>query len=400
MRPGPMVTARHVTRPMVVAGVMSGTSADGVDVAFCRISPGREAEVPVHVRFLGHRSFPYDKRLRGAILAAAGGQPFAAATFAQLGWRLGAFYADCIAAAAQSLELAPQLVAMHGQTMHHQAIASRYLGHATRSTWQIGEPAVVSERLRVPVVSDLRPADFAAGGQGAPLVPMLDFCMFRHSKKNRLLLNLGGIANVTVLPAGCTTNEVLAFDTGPANMVIDALMQQLYARRLDKGGSVAARGTVLQDVVKHLLGAAYFLAAPPKSCGREEFGAAFVERFLKRCGAVARQDVIATAAGFAAASIADAITRFCMPRMRPGATELFASGGGGHNRALMTMLRDRLAPLNIKVGTTAPAGLPVEAKEAAAFALLGWLTCHGLPGNLPSATGAGRSVVLGKISLP
>ena len=220
-----------VPRPMVVAGVMSGTSADGVDVAICRVSPAlREVGTP-RLKVLGHRAFPYPADVRAAVLAAMDAKRTSAAEIARLNWRLGAIYADCVAAAANDLSVKVALVACHGQTIYHQSVAARYLGEDVRATWQIGEASVIAERLRVPVVSDFRPADLAAGGQGAPLVPMLDYCLFRHATRNRVLLNLGGIANVTVLPAGCGVDDVMAFDTGPANMVIDALhATALWAR--------------------------------------------------------------------------------------------------------------------------------------------------------------------------
>jgi len=381
-------------KAMVVAGVMSGTSADGVDVAICRVSLGRDG-VP-RVKVLGHRGFAYDKKLRVNVLAAASGQKHSAAEFARLSVQLGAVYAKCVAATATELKLRPQLVACHGQTIVHEA--------SNGVTWQIGEASVIAECMRLPVVSDFRPADMAAGGQGAPLVPMLDFCMFRHATRNRLLLNLGGIANITALPAGCHVDNVMAFDTGPANMVIDALMQRLFHKRYDRGGAVAARGEVLDEVVEKLLRDTYFSAPPPKSCGREEFGAAFVDRLVKLCNGAAKEDVVATATALTAASVIAAYCRFCWPHVgqqKPAAkaTELFVAGGGAKNRTLMRMLREGFVELGVKVATTEAAGMAVEAKEAAAFALLGWLTWHGLPGNVPSATGARRAVVLGKVTL-
>jgi anhydro-N-acetylmuramic acid kinase len=244
----------------------------------------------------------------------------------------------------------------------------------------------------------------AAGGQGAPLVPMLDFFMFRHATKNRLLLNLGGIANITALPAGCHVDDVMAFDTGPANMVIDALMQRLFQKRYDRGGAVAALGHVLDEVVEKLLRGTTFSAPPPKSCGREEFGVAFMERLMKLCNKAAKEDVVATATALTAASVVAAYCRFCWPHLdqrapAAKATELFVAGGGARNRTLMRILSEGFAELGVKVATTEAAGMAVEAKEAAAFALLGWLTWHGLPGNVPNATGASRAVVLGKVTL-
>jgi anhydro-N-acetylmuramic acid kinase len=382
---------------------MSGTSADGIDVAFCRIAPGLRADTQPRLKFLGHRSFAYDKKLRAAILSIAAGNSTTAAELSQLSWRLGELYADCIATTSRELNLKPQLAAMHGQTVYHQAVTAKFLGAPIRCTSQIGEPALLAERLRIPIISDFRSADLAAGGQGAPLVPMLDFCLFRHATKSRVLLNLGGIANITALPASGTAEDVLAFDTGPASILIDLLMQQLYNRRFDKNGAVAASGQILKPVLDRLLATPYFSAPIPKSCGREEFGAAFAHQLLALCEQAPRQDVIATATALTAATILDAYRRFCWSHLGQHAplaraTELIAAGGGAKNITLMRMLTDGFAQLGVTVSTTASAGLPVEAKEAAAFALLGWLTWHGLPGNIPSATGASRSAVLGRVT--
>lgn len=384
---------------------MSGTSADGVDVAMCRISPALRAGGTPRVKVLGHRAFPYSAEIRAAVLAAMDAKRTSAAEMSRLNWRLGEVYADCVEAAARALKLKPQLVACHGQTMYHQAAAAEYLGADVRATWQTGETAVIAERLRVPVVSDFRPADLAAGGQGAPLVPMLDYCMFRDAKKNRLLLNLGGIANVTAVPAGCGVDGVLAFDIGPANMVIDACMQKLYSRAYDRGGAAAARGRVLEGVIAKLLQGSYFPAHPPKSCGREEFGAAFVARFMAACARESDRplDVIATATAFTAAAVLDAYARFVWPHLGQRAplaraTEMFVAGGGARNAKLMRGLKDGFAALGVSVAPMESVGIAAEAKEAAAFALLGWLTWHGLPGNVPSATGAKRAVILGTVT--
>jgi anhydro-N-acetylmuramic acid kinase len=406
----------NVAKAMIVAGVMSGTSADGVDVAVCRVSPSHkalgmayEAAGSPRVKVLAHRSFAYDRKLRQAVLAVAGSveEPtLSAAEVARLSWRLGEVYAACVASTLQDSKLQAQLIACHGQTVYHQAEAKKYLGVPLRCTWQIGEAAVIAERLRVPVVSDFRPADMAAGGQGAPLVPMLDYCLFRHATKSRVLLNLGGIANVSALPAACGPESVLAFDTGPANMVIDSCMQQLYGKRFDKDGAVAARGNVLREVLRELMQDAYFSALPPKSCGREEFGERFVARLMAMCEkhAARRQDIVATATALTAETILEAYRTFCWPHLGQHAplaraTEVVAAGGGTRNATLMRLLREGLGALSVKLLTTDDLGVATEAKEAAAFALLGWLAWHGLPGNVSSATGASRSVVLGKVSL-
>ena len=394
-------------KALLVAGVMSGTSADGIDVALCRVSPALNKGAAPRLKVLGHYSFAYDKKLRAAVLSIAAGDKTTAAELSQLSWRLGARYAECIEITARELSLKPQLAAIHGQTVYHQASAVKFLGAPVRCTSQIGEPALIAERLRIPVVSDFRPADLAAGGQGAPLVPMLDFCLFRHATKNRLLLNVGGIANITALPAACMADGVIAFDTGPANILVDILMQQLYQRRFDKNGAVAASGRAIELVLERLLRTAYFSEPAPKSCGREEFGADFAYQLLALCNrprAARKEDVIATATALTAASILDAYRRICWPHLGQSAplarsTELIAAGGGTKNATLMRLLSEGFAALGAKVSTTANAGIPVEAKEAAAFALLGWLTWHGLPGNIPSATGADRAVVLGKVTL-
>jgi anhydro-N-acetylmuramic acid kinase len=390
-------------KPMIVAGVMSGTSADGVDVAICRVSPPlREGDTP-RVKVLGHRAFPYSAKLRSAVLAAMDAKTTSTAELSRLNWRLGEVYAECIAATAAELKLKPQLIACHGQTIYHQGTAAEYLGSKLCASWQTGEASVIAERLRVPVVSDFRPADLAAGGQAAPLVPMLDFCMFRHAKKNRLLLNLGGIANITALPAACNEDGVLAFDTGPANMIIDACMQKLYARRYDAAGAMAAKGRVLDNIIAKLMDSPYFSAPPPKSCGREEYGAAFVAKFIAVCSPARKQDIIATAAAFTSATILDAYARFCWPHLGQRAplaraTEMFVAGGGARNATLMQALTDAFKPLGVTVAPMEAVGIAAEAKEAAAFALLGWLTWHRIPGNVPSATGAKRAVVLGKVT--
>jgi anhydro-N-acetylmuramic acid kinase len=389
-------------KAMVVAGVMSGTSADGVDVAICRVSP---ADGGARVKILGHREMRYSARLRKALLAAMDAKNTSTAELSRLNWRLGELYAEAVDAAARETGVRPQLIACHGQTIYHQSAVAKYLAMPVRCTWQTGEAAVIAERMHVPVVSDFRPADMAAGGQAAPLVPMFDYCMFRDAKKSRVLLNLGGIANVTVLPAACHAEDVLAFDTGPANMVIDGCMGRLFGRGFDRNGATAAHGRVLENVIAKVVRARYFSAPPPKSCGREEYGEDFVARFIAACERenARKEDAIATATALTARTIGEAYVRFCKPHfegLAPKAkVELIAAGGGVRNVTLMRMLREQLEPAGVCVRSIEETGLHAGAKEAAAFALLGWLTWHGLPGNLPSATGARRAVVLGKVTL-
>ncbi|MEO6815797.1 MAG: anhydro-N-acetylmuramic acid kinase [Edaphobacter sp.] len=392
-----------MAKAMVVAGVMSGTSADGVDVALCRISPAVGDGVP-RVKLLGHAGFGYSKAVRTAVLAAMDAKATSVAELSRMNWRLGEIYADCVEKAAAKFGAKPGLVGCHGQTVYHQAAAAKYLGSNVRCTWQMGEASAIAERLHVPVVSDFRPADMAAAGQGAPLVPMLDYTMFRSAKVSRVLQNVGGIGNLTAIPAGSVVDGVMAFDTGPGNMVIDACMQQLYGKAFDRGGALARQGRVISPVMAEILEGKFFSAPPPKSCGREQFGADFVARFISLCrkAGASDADVIATATALTAESVLYGYRKFVWAHLGTRAplakTEFVVAGGGAKNGTLMAMLGERLQPLGVKVRLMEELGVPAQAKEAVAFALLGWLTWSGLPGNVPSATGAKRPVVLGKVT--
>jgi len=394
-------------KSMVVAGVMSGTSADGVDVAVCRISPASAKGGTPRVKLLGHVGVAYPKAVRAAVLGAMDAEAISVAELSRLNWRLGAVYADAVEQAQATVGAKVKLVGCHGQTVYHQGAAGKYLGKDVRATWQTGEAAVIAERLRVPVVSDFRTADLAAGGQGAPLVPMLDYAMFRSTKVSRVLQNLGGIGNLTAIPAEAGVDGVMAFDTGPGNMVIDGCMRRLYEREFDRGGAVARTGRVLQGVVEKILKEGYFSALPPKSCGREQFGEAFVSRFIGMCrNAGGREDrdedVVATATALTAASVIDAYRRFVWGHVGQAAplspVEFVVAGGGTKNAVLMRMLQDGFEPMRVKVRMMEELGVPAQAKEAVAFALMAWLSWWGLPGNIPKATGANGAVVLGKVT--
>ena len=394
-------------KSMVVAGVMSGTSADGVDVAVCRISPAAAKGGTPRVKLLGHIGVAYPKDVRAAVLAAMDADAISVAELSRLNWRLGEVYADAVVKAQEQVGVKVGLVGCHGQTVYHQGAAERYLGKAMRVTWQMGEAAVIAERLRVPVVNDFRPGDVAADGQGAPLVPMLDYVMFRSAKVSRVLLNLGGIANLTAIPAGASIDGVMAFDTGPANMVIDGCMRRLYEREFDKGGGVGRSGAVLKDVVGKILTEEYFSAPPPKSCGREQFGEAFVSRFIAMCrkagGKTDRdEDVVATATALTVASVVDAYRRFVWGHVGQAApmssVEVVVAGGGAKNNVLMRLLEGELGAMKVTVRMMEELGVPAQAKEGVAFALLAWLSFYGLTGNVPAATGAKRAVVLGKVT--
>jgi anhydro-N-acetylmuramic acid kinase len=383
---------------MTVAGVMSGTSADGIDVALVRIEPGRGTRPKITL--LAHEGYSYPAALRHAVLTAMNASKTSTAELAQLNWRLGLEYARAVRKTLAKHKTTVDLVGCHGQTLYHRAVPALYAGQKFACTWQAGEAAVIAQELGVPVASNFRPADMAVGGQGAPLVPLLDYVMFADPKRGRVLQNIGGIANLTAIPAGMEPKDVMAFDSGPGNMVIDALASKLFGKKFDRNGTIAARGTVLADLVEAELRNPYFGLKPPRTAGREQFGREFAESFLKSCRKVSRrpEDALATATALTAESIARSYARFVRGAMQGQPVDYIVSGGGARNATLMAMLSLRLAPLGCELATTEEFGMPAEAKEAAAFALLAWMTWHRLPGNVPAATGAKRAVVLGQVT--
>jgi anhydro-N-acetylmuramic acid kinase len=394
---------------MIVAGVMSGTSADGINVALVRLSKSGRGR-PLHT-LLAHEEYPYPAPVRRAILGMMNAELAPVADLARLNFLLGELYAEAVAKTARKHRVKLDLVGCHGQTLYHQGTAEKFLGHKLAVTWQTGEGAVIAARLGVPVVSDFRPADMAAGGKGAPLVPFLDYFLYCDRRgarlaQNRIAQNIGGIANLTAIPAGASLRQVIAFDTGPGNMVIDAVMEKLFGKRYDRDGRVAASGRALDGVVAQLVRANFFRRKPPRTAGREEFGREYVAQFLQLCRGAANADVVATATALTARSIADAVKRFVLPRFAASAgrkhrghdVTMIVSGGGAKNPTLMAMLRRELAPLGTSVQFSDAFGLPAEAKEALAFALLAHQTWCRKPGNVPSATGAKRPAILGKIS--
>jgi len=389
---------------MIVAGIMSGTSADGINVALTRIQ-GRGLRS--RLELLAHYEFPYSAGVRQTILAMMNAGSASVADLARLNFLLGDLYADAVRAAQRRARVECELIGCHGQTLYHQGAARPYLGRRIACTWQTGEATVIAARAGVPVVSDFRPADMAVGGKGAPLVPILDYVLCRHRRYGRIVQNIGGIANLTAIPPRATPSEVIAFDTGPGNMVIDAVTQRLFDRQYDRNGRLAARGEPIPRVFEHMLRDAFFRQKPPKTAGREQFGREFVSEFLRLCRRADHNDIVATATLLTARSISMAIRRFVLPMLearqevagRPQRfREFVVSGGGTKNNTLMSMIRAELAPLKIRVRTTDDFGIPSQAKEAVAFALLAYQTWRRVPSNIPSATGAERPAILGKIS--
>jgi anhydro-N-acetylmuramic acid kinase len=386
-------------KTMTVAGIMSGTSADGIDIAVVRISPGK---LKPRLTLIAHHGSPFPAPLRRAVLAAMNASSTSTAELARLNWRLGLAYAEAIKSTIEKHNVKLDLIGCHGQTLYHQPSAESYLGRRFTCTWQAGEAAVLAASAGIPVVSNFRPADMLAGGQGAPLVPLLDYVLFADRKRGRVLQNIGGIANLTAIPAGADANSVIAFDNGPGNMIIDALAQQLIGKHFDRNGSLAAQGSVLEIVLASSLRNPYFKLLPPRTAGREQFGREYAAKFLLACQRHGGkpEDALATATAFTAETIAFSYRQFVRPKMRGTAVDYIVSGGGARNATLMAMLARRLAPLGCDLASSEEFGLPAEAKEAAAFALLAWHTWHRLPGNVPKATGASRPAILGEITYP
>lgn len=378
---------------MIAAGIMSGTSADGINVALARLS-GRGWKT--RLRLLAHAEYPFPRKVRETILSVMNAEA-RVADLARLNFLLGELYADAVLRTEKQFGLRSELIGCHGQTIYHQGEPAAYLGHRLAVTWQTGEGAVVAARCAVPVVSDFRPADMVAGGKGAPLVPFLDYLLYRHARRGRVVQNLGGIGNLTAIPAGAGPEQVAACDTGPANMVIDAVTQQLFHRAMDRDGRIAARGRPMEKVVAEILRQPFFRRHPPRTAGREEFGREFVSRFLRRCAQAKPEDVVATATLLTARSIGQAV-RMVAPEGNH--RDFIVSGGGAHNQTLLQMIAREVEPLGLRVVPSDTFGLPSAAKEAVAFALLAYQTWHREPSNVLSATGAKQAAVLGKLSYP
>ena len=403
---------------MLVLGMMSGTSADGIDTALVKISG---APPKLKIKLLGHTKQNFPPAIRREILRVAEQNPNTPGEFSQLHARLGKIYAEDALNACKKLRISPQkidLIGNHGQTIFHQGIPTSFLGAKTASTLQIGDGSVIANLTGITTVSDFRPADIALGGQGAPLVPYVDYLLYRHKKFGRVSLNIGGIANITVIPANAKPSDVFAFDTGPGNMLIDALVSHFTHGRMrfDKDAYLAQRGDLIPQVLESLMNDRYLAAHPPKSTGREYFGSAYAKKLLAlgRRYHAKPNDLLRTATIFTALSISDALYRFVLPKTK--IDQLIVSGGGANNPLLMAQLtallgsfpigalhavpvslQSKISP-GIEVLPSSAFGIPTDAKEALAFALLAYETFHRRPSNLPSATGARGPAILGKVS--
>lgn len=380
---------------MLVAGLMSGTSVDGIDVALVEI----EGEgFNQRIRPIAFHAIPYPPGVRHGVFSISNAE-ISTARLSQMNFLLGEIFGDAVVEACKraSIPLSRlDLVGSHGQTIYHQASATTLYDRAVASTLQIGEPSLIAARTGAPVVADFRPADMAVGGQGAPLVPYVDYLLYRHAHKGRIALNIGGIANLTAIPPGAPPEAVVAFDSGPGNMVIDALVSQFSVGALtfDRDGRMAASGRVHHPLLAELMKAPYIKRSPPKSCGREQYGAAFVSALL--ANGLPAADLVATATAFTVAAIAEAVRNFVAPKM--SVDELIVSGGGAKNPEILRRLREQLH--RTRILHSSELGINGDAKEAVAFAALAYESWHRRPANLPSATGARRSAILGKVCYP
>ena len=376
----------------LVVGLMSGTSADGIDAVLTRITGSGLA---TKVEQLGFWFEPFDAATRQTILDICAGNSGGTREVCLLGTHLGKLYAYAVRQLLKQTGVPKiDLIGNHGQTVYHIPEDTPYLGQPLRGTLQIGDPSFLAEEFGCPVVSDFRIRDMAAGGLGAPLVPYTEFLLYRSETEDVALQNIGGIGNVTLLPAGCALQEVTAFDTGPGNMVIDALVAKLTDGKLsyDDGGRLAASGKVIPEMLAWMLADPYLAKEPPKTTGREYFGREYVEKLLA-FGDYSLVDILTTATTFTAESIALSLRRFA-PRMP---ARLVVGGGGSRNPTLLRFLREALPECKVQIQEDL--GLDSDAKEAVAFAILANEALFGICNNAPSATGASHGVVMGRINL-
>lgn len=385
-------------KKVLAVGLMSGTSADSVDAVLVEISG---SGLSTRLRQIAFVSRPYPKRYKDHLLNCSLPGRGSVDTISQLNILVAHFFADAVKAVARKARIplsTIDLIGSHGQTIHHIPVPQNLFGKKIRSTLQIGDPSTLAKLTGIPVVGNFRTADMALGGQGAPLVPYFDYLMFRSKQKHRIVLNIGGIANMTLLKRNCSVNDVVAFDTGPGNMVIDALVKKFYHKEFDKEGNVARRGKIIIPLLRAMMRHPYLRRAIPKSTGRELFGAMFVSDILKRSRGMKKEDIVATATEFTAMTIYHQYVMFFKPILRGSIPhELIVSGGGIKNTAVMDALRRYFYPATVLISSDL--GIMGESKEALCFAVLANETMHEIPSNVPSVTGAQRTVVLGEICL-
>ena len=376
---------------MRVAGLMSGTSADGVDVAITDINKNG-------VSVLAFDTFRYPAPLRRSIFELCELESCPVVDICHLNFVLGEVFAESLLRLCRNSGIdisTVDLVGSHGQTIYHNPKGRRFGRRIVRSTLQIGEPSVIAQRIGITTVADFRPRDMAANGQGAPLVPFADYFLFREKRRTRAVQNIGGIANVTYLPAGGGPLDIIAFDTGPGNMIIDRTISLISGGRqkFDRNGKIAAQGTINRVMLDNMLRHRFLSSRPPKSTGREEFGSQYCDDLYRKATkkSISAEDIMATVTAFTAVSIAQAYRRF----LAQIPDEVILCGGGAHNTTLVKMLHQYLSETRILLSDEL--GINCDAKEAISFAILAYATIRGIRNNVPGATGANQSLILGKI---
>ena len=370
----------------LVIGLMSGTSVDGIDAAIAEIEGSGTGMKMRQIDFI---TVPFPEGFKELVIRNSLTGTSDVADIARLNFLIAQLYADAVRRLCNHAGVKTQdvdLIGSHGQTIHHLPRAERMFGKDVSATLQIGDPSVLAKLTGIATVGDFRVGDIALGGQGAPLVPYFDYILFRSNEKSRSLLNIGGISNITYLPKGCGTQDVLAFDTGPGNMIVDRLMKKMFNKDFDEGGAIAIAGTIQGDMIDWLMTDTFVRMAPPKSTGRERYGDPFVTSLLEKYGGRRIEDIIATVSEFTAVSVYTNYLLFL--KTKGGIDELFVSGGGAHNRYILDSLRNHFG--GVSVAAAEDIGISSDAKEALCFAVLANELISGNPANLPSVTGASK----------
>ncbi|PFE03442.1 anhydro-N-acetylmuramic acid kinase [Bacillus sp. AFS023182] len=379
---------------MYIVGLMSGTSLDGIDAVLIRVNNSKLNTELEMIEFITH---PFPKDVREEIIQSLSVDTSNVQLICSLNFKLGKLFADatkevCKKAGFPLDQL--DLIGSHGQTIYHQPLQEQNL---VPSTLQIGEPSVIAYETNTTVISNFRTMDIAAGGQGAPLVPYTEYVLYWSETKGRLLQNIGGIGNVTVLPKQSSLDNMYAFDTGPGNMIIDEVCRQLFNIGYDEGGNLAKQGKINEQLLSYCINHPYIMSPPPKTTGRELFGKQYVEKLLNKFNNLSSHDIVATVTMFTAQSIVENYRNFILPQVK--IDEVIIGGGGSYNTTLLKMIQSLLGE-SIQIYTQEELGYSSEAKEAIAFALLANETYHGNVSNVPNATGAKNAVVLGNVSFP
>ncbi len=389
-------SSEWISHPRLVCGIMSGTSLDGIDIALLDIST--DPQTNRHSFHLhGSITHPFPDEVRSGLYDMIHGHTITTAQYSQMHTALALCYADAVRAGCAHIGKRVEdigVIGLHGQTIWHEPIGQDFGNHLVRHTWQIGSPSTLAQILGIPVVGDLRSADMALGGQGAPLAPMFDYVFLSQPDAYVVALNIGGIANITLLPPNASEEHVIAFDTGPGNILSDLAMRKFYGKRYDSNGSAARAGQLLPKLMMSLQEEPFIIASPPKSTGRELFTPEYLDRALKYNYHEFQpaEDVIRTVAEFTGWSIAENIRRFGNPRCH-----IVAAGGVIHNPVIIETLLRELPDATYT--TTEALGIPADAKEAMFFGYYAYRTLAGLHSNIPSVTGARKQAILGSISL-